>query len=333
MTSHTVATPIRRRIVQRFGFTLIELLMVLAIIGILVALLLPAVQAAREAARCLQCRNNLKQIGLAAANYESSSGCLPPGCFPRTNSVTSGGVPGQDFSVFVRLLPQLDQQPTYNATNLSLTFLNPENITIALTGIAALWCPSDDRIPTPQSPVGWGLGWGNSYSAVTGPWEWDDINLVPGTLDQLLPGETQQFAMLGLIYALSSVRVAEVTDGLSNTLLFAETADPGWNNVWTAGDSDTMVGAVAAPNSDYALCLPFSNVTSLHPGGANCTFGDGSVKFIKNSINSWPFEYCSPIGLSWKNNTAWYILPGTTLGVWQQLSTRSGGEVVSADQY
>jgi prepilin-type N-terminal cleavage/methylation domain-containing protein len=100
MTPHTVATPIRRQISQRFAFTLIELLVALAIIGIAVALLLPAVQAARETARLLQCKANLKQLSLAVANYESINGCLPPGCLPRSccGVPWALGTPDQDFS-------------------------------------------------------------------------------------------------------------------------------------------------------------------------------------------------------------------------------------------
>ena len=344
MKSRAVADPVRRRIWQRFGFTLIELLVVLAIIAVVVALLLPAVQAAREAARRIQCANNLKQLGLAVAGYESLFGCLPPGCLPRGYSIALNWV-NQDFSVFVRLLPQLEQQTAYDAANLSLMGMNWENNTLWGIGIATLWCPSDYGVATSYSisdvsnsgqTVQIGSYWGNSYSAVTGPWEWDLFNLVPGTLDQLVPGEAQRIAQLGPIFALSSVRVAQVSDGLSNTLLFGETADTGSPRWWTCGDGDdTLVGASAAPNYNTGF-LPFSNVNSLHPGGANCTFGDGSVKFIKNSIDSWAMDgtgwWPAGLGQNWNTGVP-YLIPGAKLGVWQQLSTRAGGEVVSAEQY
>ncbi len=257
MTSHPAANPVRRRTGQRFGFTLIELLVVLAIIGIAVALLLPAVQYAREAARCLQCKSNLKQLGLAVASYESINGCLPPGCFPRGYSIAMNSL-NQDFSVFVRLLPQLEQQTTYNAANLSLMNANWENNTLWAIGIATLWCPSDYGVTTGcaisnvtnSGQMVQGYYWGNSYSAITGPWEWDLFNLVPGTLDQLMPGEAKRIAQLGLVYALSSVRVAQVSDGLSNTLLFGETADTGASQWWTCGDGvDTLVGAARLPTT------------------------------------------------------------------------------------
>jgi prepilin-type processing-associated H-X9-DG protein len=145
-----------------------------------------------------------------------------------------------------------------------------------------------------------------------------------------------------LIYPLSSIVVAQVTDGLSNTLLFTETDFTSWNTQWNTGDGyHTLVGTTAPPNAKmYTGGGPLFNLGlsaySLHPGGVNCAFGDGSVKFIKNSINSWPFNSRSESSPSLAINPVTqvpYIRPGATLGIWQQLSTRSGGEVVSADQY
>src|ERR1700757_4935439 len=109
-------SPLRRR-----GFTLIELLVVIAIIAVLIALLLPAVQAAREAARRAQCVNNLKQLGLSVANYESTNGCFPGNSY--SGLPGAPGVPSNttfpNFSAFVRLMPYLEQSAVYNSVNFS----------------------------------------------------------------------------------------------------------------------------------------------------------------------------------------------------------------------
>jgi|GEM_PF-2558040 len=131
------------------GFTLIELLVVIAIIAVLISLLLPAVQSAREAARRAQCTNNLKQLALGVANYESANGCLPSTSFSGIPLGTSNypNLYG-NFSVFVFLTPFIEQQQIYNATNFNMTNYELDNITIAGVAINTLMCPSDPWQPT-----------------------------------------------------------------------------------------------------------------------------------------------------------------------------------------
>src|SRR3712207_3603058 len=143
------------RVQTRRGFTLIELLVVIAIIGVLIALLLPAVQSAREAARRAQCTNNLKQIGIAIHNYHDANNAVPPiGVFNFNNMPGDSNPNAQEFPMIPRVLPFLEQQPLYNAINWFHTAETPNNAnatpatnwpntTVAATQLNAILCPSD----------------------------------------------------------------------------------------------------------------------------------------------------------------------------------------------
>jgi prepilin-type N-terminal cleavage/methylation domain-containing protein/prepilin-type processing-associated H-X9-DG protein len=349
---------LRNRRTSSRGFTLIELLVVIAIIAVLIALLLPAVQAAREAGRRIQCTNNLKQLGLAAMNYESSNGSLPPGSYAATRDYDGRIKPG--LSVFVRILPFVEGQNTFNAANFAFSLESSSNATVASVGVSALWCPSDPAVSAPSQldssynlPAGTTLAqYFTSYGGNQGLWDLDiQYN------DDARYGYTGAYAarkacMNGVIFMSSNVRLPEITDGMSNTMLFAEhchgrlasSAPPTYYQWWNSSYyTDTLICSYYPVNSDRSSILYstqpdeyFEIVGSFHPGGANIGLCDGSVKFIKDTVQSLPFNN------STGNNDAfvysgstytWSIAPGTQLGVWQSLSTRNMGEIVSSDSY
>ncbi len=136
----------QRNCSEHRGFSLIELLVVISVIGVLVALLLPAIQSAREAARRIQCSNNLKQLALACLNYESVYEAFPIGIPMMYEPDPAFGYFGTTQSLFVSMLGQLEQQPLYNAVNFSRSIYASANYTIFATGLDVLWCPSDPSI-------------------------------------------------------------------------------------------------------------------------------------------------------------------------------------------
>jgi prepilin-type N-terminal cleavage/methylation domain-containing protein/prepilin-type processing-associated H-X9-DG protein len=349
------------------GFTLIELLVVIAIIAVLISLLLPAVQSAREAARRAQCTNNLKQLGLANANYESSTGVFPLGSYMMT-PINGAGPPGDpsstpcsgrhEQSILIRLLPFIEQSQLFNAFNSNVHYSNADNGTVQATGLTAIWCPSDPSVQTIDfSDFSYGMRF-SSYHGNAGTWFSPGRYQDPACVGSAFGTLTSQAN--GVFNFYSKTTIASITDGTSNTMLMAEFA---WGKLnhgdqicwswWDSGNySDSMFtssyplnpftrvsdfntgsGSANPINSD----LYTSAASSFHPGGANFGFCDGSVRFIKDSIQQNPVTTVSGGLFPFASN----IVPGanniyTVIGpmsVYQALSTRNGGEVISSDAY
>ncbi|MEO6811751.1 MAG: DUF1559 domain-containing protein [Isosphaeraceae bacterium] len=304
---------------RRRGFTLIELLVVIAIIGVLIALLLPAVQAAREAARRSQCVNNMKQIGLAMHNYHDTMGSLPPGKFDCCYGTWK-----------LAVLPYMEQQPLYNSWNMdrnstsnpvSMTYSSPTQSTTTQAQINSLLCPSD----TPSRPSGNICS--HSYAVNFG-----NTSMTQGNLNGInfagAPFNNYSAAVGGVCRPVS---FADLRDGQSSIVLVAEVImgqglDLRGFSWW--GDASNFTSYLppnsTLPDSIYSAtycknispnppCMVSTTsqpsmfaARSRHSGGINVTMGDGSVRFIKNTIN--PF-------------------------IWRALSTTQGGEVISSDAY
>jgi len=353
--------PVRRG--RPGGFTLIELLVVIAIIAVLIGLLLPAVQSAREAARRAQCVNNLKQLGLAMANYESSNTCFPQGSFWIAPVSLGGGANWRHaWSHVVGLLPFMEQSQIYNAYNAQVNCFDYENSTICGIGIGGLWCPSDPLVSADyqgysyfsqtkfkMNSYGGSLGYFPNYpdARVGNPY-----GMVPFDANyQAITAQTN-----GILFYNSKVKIAEITDGTSNTLAIGERAfgrlDKSINYCymwWISGQlcdsmsttyyplnvdkklGNTGGGGIAGAQGFSAFLMSFG---SFHPGTTNFVFVDGSVRGLKDTINTWPFDPSSgnPLGVTQPGLT-FVIAPGTQIGVYQALSSRNGGEVLSADTY
>jgi len=352
----------------RKAFTLIELLVVIAIIAVLIALLLPAVQAAREAARRAQCANQLKQLALAAHNYQNVNNVLPAASLANNASALTAWSTSWGTS----LLPNMEQTPLFNALNFNYEMTNAVNTTVSYSSNGTMLCPSESVRQRPGSPWAPANYMGNAGGPGT-------IKLWSGTI---VPGRNSWNNNANI----ASFGFESVTDGTSNTSMFSERLMGLFSSVASTGDlltandpnakralflanitltpDDATAGgtnataflnackslpgttvskgsrnsgthwnlglAYAITNNGFTHLGPpnsrvctYSNATdsttfywcgtlcnappnSNHSGGVNVAMTDGSVRFIKDSIN---------------------------MQTWWALGTRSGGEAISSDQY
>jgi prepilin-type N-terminal cleavage/methylation domain-containing protein/prepilin-type processing-associated H-X9-DG protein len=366
------------RVRERRAFTLIELLVVIAIIGVLIALLLPAVQAAREAARRSQCTNNLKQLALSMHNYHDQHNCLPP-LAASIDQQNHWGTPVFDpwpLDWAASTLPYVEQMPLYNAVNFGLGGVgSPQNATVLRTLVNTMICPSDRARPASGPISSWrnyaaNIGGPPTFRAWSGPFV-SFINDAKGDSGGYQNGNT------------GTVDFARIRDGSSNTAMMSEmlvgsgpaspvraddslakrgyafklsfdspldlgvaggdaaklfihgcrtipgsqlsfggltpangaywiATNPGSCLIWSAYNHYNMPnGYNCQANNDpntggYGNIMNALPPSSNHPSGVNVAFCDGSVKFIKETIN---------------------------MQTWWAIGTRSDGEVVSASDY
>ena len=259
--------PGRRRVLTR-GFTVIELLVVAAVIGLLASLLLPAVQAAREAARRTACLNNLRQIALALHTYESAHASFPVGCdgcrlarFPpppgfrlKRNAWTVG------------LLPHLGAGPVAARFDARLPHDDPANAAAAGTVLPTMLCPSASRDFRPGPRSAGGLAW-TDYGGLFG---------VSHDTPRILPEHE------GVLLYDRVVRTAEVRDGLSNTLVVGECAGRGdrLNGLWADGHNLFDHRFDSPPNVTRN-----NELFADHPGGVNGARGDGGALFLSETVS------------------------------------------------
>ena len=300
---------------RRRAFTLIELLVVIAIIGVLVGLLLPAVQAARETARRAQCVNNLKQIGLALHNYDGSHQTFPSGYVSNFNATGDDTGPGWGWAAM--LLPQFEQTPLFNAINFNLAIENPANMTSRLPNVNNFLCPSD-----PAATAYWAV----NRDAATGAPRQNICQVAASNYIGMYgigePGPSGD----GLFFRNGKVGLRDITDGTAQTIAVGERSHRLGESTWvgsvtnaimfptdnddigryrTETSSGMVLGHVGEGVGPGDRRSDVNQFYSLHSGGGvNFLFADGHVSFLKSTMD---------------------------YRTYKALATRAGGEVIRGD--
>ena len=306
---------------SKTAFTLVELLIVIAIVGLLIALLLPAVQAARESARRSQCLGNLRQISLATANYEQPHRAFPAGA----------DLFNWNGTILVRLLPYIEEQSLYANYDLAKptdaqVFAGTTTM-LGSTVVSLYICPSDDHEATMNVLPGLGPRGSQNYAASTGPCTTTDNGAAscihPWNTFALAPyDDAVNFAGPFNRHGASTQR-RQITDGLSKTIFFGEMRP---NCCYAGGfgwaSSDNIQGfsytnipintnTCSRDPTEPDGCKNWKNwntafgFRSAHPGGAHFCFGDGSATFIDETIDHWTYQYLGAKA------------DGHVIGIWQ----------------
>ena len=348
------------------GFTLIELLVVIAIIAVLIALLLPAVQAAREAARRAQCTNNLKQLGLAIANYESTNGALPP-----TGVVSPSGTPLQpigNLGMKARILPFIEQAALYNAINVTYNEEAPkgQNDTVLTAQLNAYLCPSDGNVPT----FSYTLFNGNGTAQVGYANYGNNIGTIAANNGGSLDGPAYIMAApLNPTGAQGgTVTMSSITDGTSNTVMWSEWVRGRADQATTTGLAlhQVFVAKIAYPSTNtYVLPTVYSqacqSATTLQAAPNNdkgcfwmnfkCGHGGGYSHLSTPNLKACLFSsdtggsveghtligassyHPGGVNVSMIDGSVRFIKNTIAPQSWWAIATKAGGEVVDASSY
>ena len=326
-----------KRCVLRAGFTLVELLVVIAIVGVLVALLLPAVQAARESARSMQCKNNLRQIGLATHNYQSAVNTFPPiSLFPRTSTF-------EPWSAQARLLPYLEQANLHSLIDFGTQKQFTNNPQVCATRVPGYLCPSETKDRKRTTPVL--VHYPLNYCFNEGTWfVYDSASDTAGD---------------GAFAPNRAFRPADITDGLSNTLCAAE-GKAYQHNLWDTAKPSTL--GVAPPATPSALAAYFGGTFDgnghtewvegdVHETGITTTFTPNTKVPYSNAGQTYDIDLTSSrdgesttrptysattsrsyhsgyVNIAMMDGSVRTATNAIALQIWRAIGTRAGGESV-----